>query len=164
VAGAGREILAWRTFPGAWTDAMAVATIPGSRLCALPNMIWAGVSCGHRAKFYPVLREIVENVLASALIYLPSKAADFSSGNRANTSINTCVGQTGTQAVGFSVTSKVKLKPYYSSEFEHQDGGSDRSVKCPEFRRESYEPGRASGTGSDRHVPLPWLAKAIRSK
>jgi len=71
------EILAWRNLFWGLTDAMARTTIPWTPGYVLPNLDYGLAYRVAASQIYPRLREIVENVLASALIYLPSNAADF---------------------------------------------------------------------------------------
>jgi 4-hydroxyphenylacetate 3-monooxygenase len=71
------EILAWRNLFWALTDAMARTSTPWTPGYVLPNLEYGlayRVMCNMA---YPRLKETIENVLASALIYLPSHAQDF---------------------------------------------------------------------------------------
>jgi 4-hydroxyphenylacetate 3-monooxygenase len=71
------EVLAWRNMFWGLTDAMARTTIPWTPGYVLPNLDY-GLAYRVASNFvYPRLKEIVENVLASALIYLPSHSSDF---------------------------------------------------------------------------------------
>jgi 4-hydroxyphenylacetate 3-monooxygenase len=71
------ELLAWRHLFWALTDAMARAPVPWVEGYVLPNPEY-GLSYRVMASIaYPKVKEIVENVMASALIYLPSSALDF---------------------------------------------------------------------------------------
>lgn len=71
------EVLAWRNMFWALTDAMCRATTPWTPGYVLPNLD-AGLAYRVMAHIaYPKVKEIIENVLASALIYLPSSALDF---------------------------------------------------------------------------------------
>jgi len=71
------EVLAWRNMFWALTDAMARNTMPWTPGYVLPNLD-AGLAYRVMASTaYPKIKEIIENVLASALIYLPSSALDF---------------------------------------------------------------------------------------
>jgi 4-hydroxyphenylacetate 3-monooxygenase len=71
------EVLAWRNMFWALTDAMARTTTPWTPGYVLPNLDY-GLAYRVASNFvYPRLKEIVENVLASALIYLPSHSSDF---------------------------------------------------------------------------------------
>jgi 4-hydroxyphenylacetate 3-monooxygenase len=71
------EVLAWRNLFWGLTDAMARTTTPWTPGYVLPNLDYGLAYRVAASSIYPRLREIVENVLASALIYLPSNAADF---------------------------------------------------------------------------------------
>src|SRR6516225_2807909 len=71
------EVLAWRNTFWALTDAMARNPMPWTPGYVLPN-IDAGL--GYRvmsSMAYPKIKEIIQNTLASALIYLPSSSLDF---------------------------------------------------------------------------------------
>lgn len=71
------EVLAWRNMFWGLTDAMARTTTPWTPGYVLPNLDY-GLAYRVASNFvYPRLKEIVENVLASALIYLPSHSSDF---------------------------------------------------------------------------------------
>ncbi len=71
------EVLAWRNLFWALTDAMARAPIPWTEGYVLPNLE-SGLAYRVMASLaYPKIKEIIENTLASALIYLPSSALDF---------------------------------------------------------------------------------------
>ena len=71
------EVLAWRNLFWALTDAMARNPMPWTEGYVLPN-IEAGLAYRVMASLaYPKVKEIIENTLASALIYLPSSALDF---------------------------------------------------------------------------------------
>ncbi|MDE3161341.1 MAG: Pyoverdin chromophore biosynthetic protein pvcC [Acidobacteriota bacterium] len=71
------EVLAWRNMFWGLTDAMARATTPWTPGYVLPNLDY-GLAYRVASNFvYPRLKEIIENVLASALIYLPSHSSDF---------------------------------------------------------------------------------------
>src|SRR6202045_1596050 len=71
------EVLAWRNLFWALTDAMARTPTPWTEGYVLPNLDY-GLAYRVAARvIYPRLKEIIENVLASALIYLPSHSIDF---------------------------------------------------------------------------------------
>jgi 4-hydroxyphenylacetate 3-monooxygenase len=71
------EVLAWRNLFWGLTDAMARTTTPWTPGYVLPNLEY-GLSYRVAASvIYPRLKEIIQNTLASALIYLPSHASDF---------------------------------------------------------------------------------------
>ena len=71
------EILAWRNLFWGLTDAMARTTTPWTPGHVLPNLEYGLAYRVAASVIYPKLKEIVQNVLASGLIYLPSNAADF---------------------------------------------------------------------------------------
>ncbi len=98
------EVLAWRNLFWALTDAMARATTPWTPGYVLPNLN-AGLAYRVAAStLYPKLKEIVENVLASALIYLPSHANDFK-----NPEIRKYLDQYTRGSNGYSAEDRVKL-------------------------------------------------------
>lgn len=71
------EVLAWRNMFWALTDAMSRATTPWTPGYVLPNLD-AGLAYRVMSSMaYPKIKEIIENTLASALIYMPSSALDF---------------------------------------------------------------------------------------
>ena len=71
------EVLAWRNLFWALTDAMARTTTAWTPGYVLPNLDYGLAYRVMASTAYPKLKEIIENVLASALIYLPSHANDF---------------------------------------------------------------------------------------
>jgi 4-hydroxyphenylacetate 3-monooxygenase len=71
------EVLAWRNLFWGLTDAMARTTTPWTPGYVLPNLDYGLAYRVASNMIYPRLKEIIENVLASALIYLPSHANDF---------------------------------------------------------------------------------------
>lgn len=71
------EVLAWRNLFWGLTDAMARTTVPWTPGYVLPNLDYGLAYRVMSSMAYPRLKEIIENVLASALIYLPSHAKDF---------------------------------------------------------------------------------------
>src|SRR6266496_863354 len=71
------EVLAWRNLFWGLTDAMARTTTPWTPGYVLPNLDYGLAYRVAASTLYPRLREIIENVLASALIYLPSHSSDF---------------------------------------------------------------------------------------
>jgi 4-hydroxyphenylacetate 3-monooxygenase len=71
------EVLAWRNLFWGLSDALARAAIPWTPGHVLPNPD-TGLAFRVMASIaYPKIKEIIENTLASALIYLPSSALDF---------------------------------------------------------------------------------------
>ncbi len=71
------EVLAWRNLFWGLTDAMARTPTPWTEGYVLPNLDYGLAYRVMASTAYPKIKEIIENALASALIYLPSHAADF---------------------------------------------------------------------------------------
>jgi 4-hydroxyphenylacetate 3-monooxygenase len=71
------EVLAWRNLFWALTDAMARTSTPWTDGYVLPNLEYGLSYRVMSSMAYPRLKEIIQDVLASALIYLPSHANDF---------------------------------------------------------------------------------------
>jgi 4-hydroxyphenylacetate 3-monooxygenase len=71
------EVLAWRNMFWGLTDAMARTTTPWTPGYVLPNLEYGLAYRVAASVVYPRLKEIIENVLASALIYMPSHSSDF---------------------------------------------------------------------------------------
>ena len=71
------EVLAWRNLFWGLTDAMARTTTPWTEGFVLPNLDYGLAYRVMASLAYPKIKEIIQNTLASALIYLPSSALDF---------------------------------------------------------------------------------------
>jgi 4-hydroxyphenylacetate 3-monooxygenase len=71
------EVLAWRNLFWALTDAMARTTIPWTEGYVLPNLDYGLAYRVMSSMAYPKIKEIIQNTLASALIYLPSSSLDL---------------------------------------------------------------------------------------
>src|SRR5580765_7899277 len=71
------EVLAWRNCFWGLTDAMARTTTPWTPGYVLPNLDYGLAYRVMASIAYPKVKEIIENTLASALIYMPSSALDF---------------------------------------------------------------------------------------
>jgi 4-hydroxyphenylacetate 3-monooxygenase len=71
------EVLAFRNLFWGLTDAMARTITPWTPRFVSPNLEYGLAYRVMSNIAYTKLREIIENVLASALIYLPSHANDF---------------------------------------------------------------------------------------
>ncbi|HET9831923.1 MAG TPA: 4-hydroxyphenylacetate 3-hydroxylase N-terminal domain-containing protein [Vicinamibacterales bacterium] len=71
------EVLAWRNCFWGLTDAMARTTTPWTPGYVLPNLDYGLAYRVMASIAYPKIKEIIENTLASALIYLPSSSLDF---------------------------------------------------------------------------------------
>jgi 4-hydroxyphenylacetate 3-monooxygenase len=71
------EVLAWRNLFWGLTDAMARTTMPWTPGYVLPNLDYGLAYRVMSSMAYPKIKEIIQNTLASALIYLPSSALDL---------------------------------------------------------------------------------------
>jgi 4-hydroxyphenylacetate 3-monooxygenase len=98
------EVLAWRNLFWGLTDAMARTTKTWTPGYVLPNLDYGLAYRVAASTIYPKLKEIIENVLASALIYLPSHARDFQ-----NPEIRKYLDQYVRGSNGYSAEERVKL-------------------------------------------------------
>ena len=73
------EVLAWRNLFWGLTDAMARTPTEWTNGYVLPNLEYGMAYRVMASIAYPKIKEIIENVMASALIYMPSSALDFNS-------------------------------------------------------------------------------------
>jgi 4-hydroxyphenylacetate 3-monooxygenase len=71
------EAIGWRNLFWSLTDAMACNPEPWVEGAVLPNMRASSTYRMFMTEAYPAVRAIVEKVVASGLIYLPSHARDF---------------------------------------------------------------------------------------
>jgi 4-hydroxyphenylacetate 3-monooxygenase len=139
------EVLAWRNLFWALTDAMARTPTPWTPGYVLPNLdhgLAYQVAASH---LYPRLREIIENVLASALIYVPSHAADFR-----NSETRPYLDQFVRGSNGYSAVERVKLMKLIWDALGTEFGS----------RQELYE---RNYFGSHESIRLAVLAAADRS-
>jgi 4-hydroxyphenylacetate 3-monooxygenase len=71
------EVLAWRNLFWGLTDGMARTPIPWNNGAVLPNEAYGLSYRVFATVAYPRVKEIIEQVVASGLIYLNSHAVDF---------------------------------------------------------------------------------------
>jgi 4-hydroxyphenylacetate 3-monooxygenase len=71
------EVIAWRNLFWGLTDAMARTPIAWSGGAVLPNPEYASAYRVFATVAYPRVKEIIENTVASGIIYLNSHAVDF---------------------------------------------------------------------------------------
>jgi 4-hydroxyphenylacetate 3-monooxygenase len=98
------EVLAWRNLFWGLTDAMARTPTPWTPGYVLPNLDYGLAYRVMASLAYPKIKEIIENQLASALIYLPSSALDFQ-----NPEIRPYLDQFVRGSNGYSAVDRVKL-------------------------------------------------------
>ncbi len=71
------EVFAWRNMFWSLADSMARVPTPWKDGAVLPNVDYSMTYRALAPSIYPKIKDIVENTLASALIYVPSHAVDF---------------------------------------------------------------------------------------
>jgi 4-hydroxyphenylacetate 3-monooxygenase len=71
------EIIGWRNLFWSLTDAMACNPVPWVNGAVLPNPRGSASYRLFMTEAYPAIRRIIEQIIASGLIYLPSHARDF---------------------------------------------------------------------------------------
>jgi 4-hydroxyphenylacetate 3-monooxygenase len=71
------EVIGWRNLFWSLTDAMACNPVPWVNGAVLPNPQGSASYRLFMTEAYPAIRNIIEKVVASGLIYLPSNALDF---------------------------------------------------------------------------------------
>jgi 4-hydroxyphenylacetate 3-monooxygenase len=71
------EVIAWRNLFWGLSDAMARAPVPWAGASVLPNPEYAQAYRVFSTVAYPRVKELIESILASGLIYLNSHAVDF---------------------------------------------------------------------------------------
>jgi 4-hydroxyphenylacetate 3-monooxygenase len=98
------EVLAWRNLFWGLTDAMARTTTPWTPGYVLPNLDYGLAYRVMASLAYPKIKEIIENSLASALIYLPSSALDFK-----NPELRPYLDQFVRGSNGYNAVDRVKL-------------------------------------------------------
>jgi 4-hydroxyphenylacetate 3-monooxygenase len=98
------EVLAWRNLFWGLTDAMARTPTPWTPGYVLPNLDYGLAYRVMASIAYPKIKEIIENTLASALIYLPSSARDFQ-----NPEIRPYLDQFVRGSNGYTAVDRVKL-------------------------------------------------------
>ncbi len=71
------EVIGWRNLFWSLTDAMVCNPVPWVNGAVLPNPQGSSSYRLFMTEAYPAIRNIIEKVVASGLIYLPSNALDF---------------------------------------------------------------------------------------
>jgi 4-hydroxyphenylacetate 3-monooxygenase len=71
------EVIGWRNLFWSLTDAMACNPVPWVNGAVLPNPRGSASYRLFMTEAYPAIRRIIEQVIASGLIYLPSHSRDF---------------------------------------------------------------------------------------
>ncbi len=98
------EVLAWRNCFWGLSDAMARTATPWVNGYVLPNLEYGLAYRVMASMAYPKIKEIIENTMASALVYLPSHSLDFK-----NPEIRPYLDQYVRGSNGYSAEERVKL-------------------------------------------------------
>jgi 4-hydroxyphenylacetate 3-monooxygenase len=98
------EVLAWRNLFWGLTDAMARTTTPWTPGYVLPNLDYGLAYRVMASMAYPKIKEIIQNTLASALIYLPSSSLDLNAPE-----IRPYIDQYVRGSNGYSAEERIKL-------------------------------------------------------
>jgi 4-hydroxyphenylacetate 3-monooxygenase len=98
------EVLAWRNLFWGLTDAMARTTIPWTEGYVLPNLDYGLAYRVMSSMAYPKIKGIIQDTLASALIYLPSSALDL-----LNPDIRPYIDQYVRGSNGYGAEERIKL-------------------------------------------------------
>jgi 4-hydroxyphenylacetate 3-monooxygenase len=98
------ELISSRNLLWGLADAMAGSPTPWNKHYVLPNLEYGLAYQVLASQVYPRIKEIMENVLASALIYLPSHARDFK-----NPELRPYIDRFVRGSNGFSGVERVKL-------------------------------------------------------
>jgi 4-hydroxyphenylacetate 3-monooxygenase len=98
------ELISSRNLLWGLTEAMVSSPTPWNKHYVLPNLDYGLAYQVFASQVYPRIREIMENVLASALIYLPSHVRDFK-----NPELRPYLDRFVRGSNGFSSVERVKL-------------------------------------------------------
>jgi 4-hydroxyphenylacetate 3-monooxygenase len=91
------EVIAWRNLFWGLTDAMARTPIAWAGDAVLPNPEYASAYRVFATVAYPRVKEIIENTVASGMIYLNSHAVDFQTPACARIWTSTCAAPTASR-------------------------------------------------------------------
>jgi 4-hydroxyphenylacetate 3-monooxygenase len=137
------EIIAWRNLFWALTDAMAMNPTPWVDGTVLPNAQSGASYRVFAGDAYGRVKEIVEKIVASALIYLPSSAKDF-----ANPEIDKYLARYVRGSYGIGYKERIKVLKLLWDAIGTEFGG----------RHELYEMNYA-GNHEDIRIQAMWNAR-----
>ncbi len=138
------EIIAWRNLFWALTDAMALNSTPWVDGAVLPNAQSGASYRVFAGDAYGRIKEIVEKIVASALIYLPSSAKDF-----ANPDIDKYLARYVRGSHGIDYKERIKVLKLLWDAIGTEFGG----------RHELYEMNYA-GNHEDIRIQAMWNARS----
>jgi 4-hydroxyphenylacetate 3-monooxygenase len=138
------EIIAWRNLFWAISDAMAMHPVPWTGDAVLPNAQSGASYRVFAGDAYGRVKEIVEKIVASALIYLPSSAKDFT-----NPEIDKYLARYVRGSHGIGYRERIKIMKLLWDAVGTEFGG----------RHELYEMNYA-GNHEDIRIQAMWNARA----
>jgi 4-hydroxyphenylacetate 3-monooxygenase len=138
------EIIAWRNLFWALTDAMAMNPTPWVNGAVLPNLQSGSSYRVFAGDAYGRVKEIVEKIIASSLIYLPSSAKDFK-----NPAIDKYLARYVRGSHGIDYKQRIKVMKLLWDAIGTEFGG----------RHELYERNYA-GNHEDIRIQALWHARA----
>jgi 4-hydroxyphenylacetate 3-monooxygenase len=138
------EIIAWRNLFWALTDAMAMNPMPWVDGAVLPNQQSGSSYRVFAGDAYARVKEIVEKIVASALIYLPSSARDLK-----NPAIDKYLARYVRGSYGIGHKERIKVMKLLWDAIGSEFGG----------RHELYERNYA-GNHEDIRIQAMWHARA----
>ncbi len=138
------EVIAWRNLFWALTDAMAANPTPWVDGAVLPNVQSGSSYRVFAGEAYGRVKEIVEKIIASSLIYLPSSARDFK-----NPAIDKYLAQYVRGSYGIGYKERIKVMKLLWDAIGTEFGG----------RHELYEMNYA-GNHEDIRIQAMWNARS----
>jgi 4-hydroxyphenylacetate 3-monooxygenase len=137
------EVIAWRNLFWAMSDAMAMNPVPWVGDAVLPNAQSGSSYRVFAGDAYSRVKEIVEKIIASSLIYLPSSAKDF-----ANPAIDKYLARYVRGSYGIDYKERIKVMKLLWDAIGTEFGG----------RHELYERNYA-GNHEDIRIHALWNAR-----
>ncbi len=138
------EVIAWRNLFWALTDAMAMNPTPWVNGAVLPNLQSGSSYRVFAGDAYGRVKEIVDKIVASSLIYLPSSAKDFK-----NPAIDRYLARYVRGSYGIDYKERIKIMKLLWDAIGTEFGG----------RHELYERNYA-GNHEDIRIQALWNARA----
>jgi aromatic ring hydroxylase len=133
------EVISYRNLFWSLTEAMARNAEPWTNGCVLPNMEAASAYQVFASSFYPIVKNLIEQTLASSMIYLNSNAVDFK-----NPELRPYLDKYVRGSNGYSAEDRVKLMKLLWDAVGSEFGS----------RHELYEINYAGSTEENRLIAL----------
>ena len=125
------EVIAWRNLFWALTDAMAMNPTPWVNGAVLPNLQSGSSYRVFAGDAYGRVKEIVDKIVASSLIYLPSSTKDFK-----NPAIDRYLARYVRGSYGIDYKERIKIMKLLWDAIGTEFGGAPRAVRA-QLRRQS---------------------------